>query len=229
MLISSLVFENCLMKVENTPQGPLKLLFETLANEAAHWNLSTEDIKQIGNTLQSYEQYCVQEYFKQHDHFRLIGQDNLRYYHPIKHIAICIESNDSVRDTILRAAAVFLTGSKPEFIFSSEAPISQQTQLCTSKLYKLIQGESAVLSERELIATICSGNYGRLRFSAAGNVSGNVATAAHERGIAIIDAPISTNGMIELAWYFREQSLSIDYHRYGNLGTRSREERADTV
>ena len=222
-------FENCRLEVENTPQGTLKPLFETVSSEAAHWNLSAEDIQQIGNTLQSYEQYCVQEYFKQHDHFRLIGQDNLRYYHPIKHIAICIESDDSVRDTILRAAAVMLTGSKPEFIFSQEAFISHQTQLCTSKLYKLIQGKSAVLSEQELIALIRTGNYGRLRFSAAGNVSRNVATAAHEFGIAIIDAPISANGMIELAWYFREQSLSIDYHRYGNLGTRSREDRSDTV
>ena len=201
----------------------------TLANEAAHWNLSAGDIKQIGNTLQTYEQYYEQEYFKRHDHFRLIGQDNLRYYHPIKNIAICIESDDSVRDTILRAAAVMLTGSKPEFIFSREAFISHQTQLCTSKLYKLIQGKSAVLSEQELIALIRTGNYGRLRFSAAGNVSRNVATAAHEFGIAIIDAPISANGMIELVWYFREQSLSIDYHRYGNLGTRSREDRSDTV
>jgi len=56
-----------------------------------------------------------------------------------------------------------------------------------------------------------------------------VAAAAHERGVAIIDAPISANGMIELAWYFRERSLSADYHRYGNLGTRSQEARSDTA
>jgi RHH-type proline utilization regulon transcriptional repressor/proline dehydrogenase/delta 1-pyrroline-5-carboxylate dehydrogenase len=54
-------------------------------------------------------------------------------------------------------------------------------------------------------------------------------TAAHQKGIAIIDVPVSVNGMIELAWYFREQSISVDYHRYGNLGHRSQEPRAATL
>ena len=112
-------FKNCRFDVKNTPQGPLKPLFETVSPmrlPTGTFRLKTYIRSAIH--FRSYEQYCVQEYCKQHDHFRLIGQDNLRYYHPIKHIAICIESVDSVRDTILRAAAVLLTGSKPEFIFS---------------------------------------------------------------------------------------------------------------
>ena len=32
-------------------------------------------------------------------------------------------------------------------------------------------------------------------------------------------------GRIELLWYLSEQSLSIDYHRYGNLGDRAAENR----
>jgi RHH-type proline utilization regulon transcriptional repressor/proline dehydrogenase/delta 1-pyrroline-5-carboxylate dehydrogenase len=34
---------------------------------------------------------------------------------------------------------------------------------------------------------------------------------------------------IELLHYLREQSLSIDYHRYGNLGAMSRESRAEVL
>ncbi|MFT5499753.1 MAG: RHH-type proline utilization regulon transcriptional repressor/proline dehydrogenase, partial [Kiritimatiellia bacterium] len=30
-------------------------------------------------------------------------------------------------------------------------------------------------------------------------------------------------------WYLREQSLSIDYHRYGNLGERATEARTETL
>ncbi len=33
-------------------------------------------------------------------------------------------------------------------------------------------------------------------------------------------------GRLELLWYVREQSISTDYHRYGNLGIRADEARA---
>ena len=34
-----------------------------------------------------------------------------------------------------------------------------------------------------------------------------------------------TEGRVELLWYVREQSISHDYHRYGNLGARASEAR----
>jgi RHH-type proline utilization regulon transcriptional repressor/proline dehydrogenase/delta 1-pyrroline-5-carboxylate dehydrogenase len=36
-------------------------------------------------------------------------------------------------------------------------------------------------------------------------------------------------GRIELLHYLREQSLSVDYHRYGNLGARGDEGRAPVL
>jgi RHH-type proline utilization regulon transcriptional repressor/proline dehydrogenase/delta 1-pyrroline-5-carboxylate dehydrogenase len=30
-----------------------------------------------------------------------------------------------------------------------------------------------------------------------------------------------TEGRIELLWYFKEQSICDNYHRYGNLGDRA--------
>ena len=52
---------------------------------------------------------------------------------------------------------------------------------------------------------------------------------AAETGQYIAATPVLPVGRIELLWYLREQSQSIDYHRYGNLGPRSDEERADTL
>ena len=37
--------------------------------------------------------------------------------------------------------------------------------------------------------------------------------------------PVLAAGRIELLWYLREQSISWDYHRYGNLGERANERR----
>jgi RHH-type proline utilization regulon transcriptional repressor/proline dehydrogenase/delta 1-pyrroline-5-carboxylate dehydrogenase len=54
-----------------------------------------------------------------------------------------------------------------------------------------------------------------------------VRRAAHEANVFIADAPVLAEGRIELLWYLREQSVSFDYHRYGNLGPRSGEARAE--
>ena len=46
-----------------------------------------------------------------------------------------------------------------------------------------------------------------------------------DSGIYLARAPVLAQGRVELLWYLREQSISIDYHRYGNLGIREGEER----
>jgi RHH-type proline utilization regulon transcriptional repressor/proline dehydrogenase/delta 1-pyrroline-5-carboxylate dehydrogenase len=47
--------------------------------------------------------------------------------------------------------------------------------------------------------------------------------AASQSAVHIIDAPVLANGRLELLHYLREIALSIDYHRYGNLGLREGE------
>ena len=48
-----------------------------------------------------------------------------------------------------------------------------------------------------------------------------VRRAVGDSGIYVADAPVLAEGRIELLWYLREQSISHDYHRYGNLGERT--------
>jgi RHH-type proline utilization regulon transcriptional repressor/proline dehydrogenase/delta 1-pyrroline-5-carboxylate dehydrogenase len=43
----------------------------------------------------------------------------------------------------------------------------------------------------------------------------------------VVSVPVSAEGRLELLWYLREQSISTDYHRYGNLGARADEARAE--
>ncbi len=51
--------------------------------------------------------------------------------------------------------------------------------------------------------------------------------AAGESGVCVVAAPVLAEGRVELLWYLEEQSLSIDYHRYGNLGSRAAEPRSE--
>jgi RHH-type proline utilization regulon transcriptional repressor/proline dehydrogenase/delta 1-pyrroline-5-carboxylate dehydrogenase len=47
--------------------------------------------------------------------------------------------------------------------------------------------------------------------------------------VVVMDAPVLVNGRIELLWNVREQSVSDDYHRYGNLGKRATEIRVEPL
>ena len=44
-----------------------------------------------------------------------------------------------------------------------------------------------------------------------------VRAAAHRSGVTVIDAPVLATGRLELRWYLREQTVSRELHRYGNL------------
>jgi RHH-type proline utilization regulon transcriptional repressor/proline dehydrogenase/delta 1-pyrroline-5-carboxylate dehydrogenase len=68
-----------------------------------------------------------------------------------------------------------------------------------------------------------------VRYAAPGRAPMPVLQAAGEQGIAVVSTPVSTEGRLELLWYVHEQSISTDYHRYGNLGVRADEPRATVM
>jgi RHH-type proline utilization regulon transcriptional repressor/proline dehydrogenase/delta 1-pyrroline-5-carboxylate dehydrogenase len=77
-------------------------------------------------------------------------------------------------------------------------------------------GMTAVIeSEAQLTERLRSGTFERLRVLAP--VSLDVRAAAHQAGVAVIDAPAVATGRLELRWYLREQTVSRVRHRYGNV------------
>jgi len=68
----------------------------------------------------------------------------------------------------------------------------------------------------------------RIRYLSRDSIPIAIRQAAANSFVFIADAPVICEGRIELLWYVLEQSMSIDYHRYGNLGTRGNEERSPT-
>ena len=69
----------------------------------------------------------------------------------------------------------------------------------------------------------------RLQQRAAELQTPPVLQAGAEAGECVVSVPVSSEGRLELLWYVQEQSISIDYHRYGNLGQRAAEERAGVL
>ena len=81
-------------------------------------------------------------------------------------------------------------------------------------------------SDAELALAVEDGQTDRVRFASATRVPEPVRLAAARAGCYLAMAPVVMEGRVELLWYVFEQSLCVDYHRYGNLGARAAENRA---
>ena len=88
------------------------------------------------------------------------------------------------------------------------------------KQIEFIEEDDAQLAE-----AIRAGRVERVRYAAPDRVPDEIRVAAAGALQYIADTPVSAHGRIELLWYFREQSISHVYHRYGNLGLRANEPR----
>jgi RHH-type proline utilization regulon transcriptional repressor/proline dehydrogenase/delta 1-pyrroline-5-carboxylate dehydrogenase len=85
---------------------------------------------------------------------------------------------------------------------------------------ELVEEDSATLADQ-----IRRGFVDRIRGLEGLKADAVVLQSCREAFVPIIDEPIIASGRIEPLWYLQEQSLSVDYHRYGNLGRRAGEMR----
>jgi len=183
-------------------------------------------IGRLRRAAASYAQAMAHEFAHDHDPFRLIGQDNLRRYLPVDGIRIRFQQEDGSFELIARVVAARIARCKATL---SAASASGRPEL--ELLQELTQdwgGELEFLEESdlELADAIRSERVPRIRYADASRVPDTVWRAAALGTTHLATAPVLCEGRIELLHYLREQSLSIDYHRYGNLGARADEARA---
>src|SRR5688500_13911298 len=186
------------------------------------------DARRIFKALTSYDRWWWEEFGREHDHFRLLGQDNIRRYLPFREIRVRVAEGDSLFDAVGRACAATVTGAR---VIVSSRP---GTQIAAVQLLDYLTDSWAGAIEfveesdeelADLIRNLPAHSPERIRYASKHRVPEMVRRAAAESGVYIADEPVLAAGRIELLWYLREQSISYDYHRYGNLGARAEENR----
>jgi RHH-type proline utilization regulon transcriptional repressor/proline dehydrogenase/delta 1-pyrroline-5-carboxylate dehydrogenase len=175
----------------------------------------------------SYERSQREEFGAEHDHFRLVGQDNVRRYLPVGSVRVRVHADDTPFDVFARACAAHVAGcgvvvSSPPGL---NAPAVRRLERVTDTWAASI--EFLEESDAELAAAIGRGQVDRVRYAAPERASLEVLEAGNRANGCIVSVPVSVEGRLELLWYVREQSISTDYHRYGNLGVRADEPRAE--
>jgi len=188
-----------------------------------------EEVARILAALTSFDHAAREEFRPAHDHFRLVGEDNFRRYLPFAAVRIRVHRDDSFFEVFARAAAACAAGCRvivsvpPE---AHSAPVRALDELTHSWAAQI---EFIEESDDELAAAIRDGHAERVRFAARMRVPRELRLTAAEAVVHLADTPVLAEGRIELLWYLREQSLSHAYHRYGNLGSRAGERRAEPM
>lgn len=213
-------WKKCEQPKPDSMQGQLLAVLED-------WNKrGVEAWKYLGAAISNYEKWWNEEFCLPHDHCSLVGQDNLRRYLPIRELRVRVVDGDSPFSIFARVVAARMVGCAITVSLPHGLDYRSLVRACEAS-----QDWAGVISfieesDEELAAAITHRQTDRVRYASPDRVPLIVRQAAAETQVYIADAPVSGNGRIELLWYVQEQSISFDYHRYGNLGSRAAEVRS---
>ncbi len=183
---------------------------------------------QLSKAVLSYDRFARDEILQTLDAFRLIGQDNLRRYLPLSHVRIRVSLADDLLGVLARIAAGLAADNR--VVVSHPPDVQVNFMEILEDLTRDLAGDIEIIEETDerLIKLIQRGQIERLRYASRSAVPLPLRIAANAQFVYIADSPVSPIGRIELLWYVQEQSISVDYHRYGNLGQRANQPRSQT-
>jgi RHH-type proline utilization regulon transcriptional repressor/proline dehydrogenase/delta 1-pyrroline-5-carboxylate dehydrogenase len=187
------------------------------------------EVARVLGAISNYDRWMREEFGQPHDHFRLLGEDNLRRYRPLREVRIRVHAADSLFEIFARACAAQAVGCRA--LISAPPDLDSKAVQTLDEFTDAWGGAIEFLEEtdEQLTAAIRGDEVERVRFAAPDRVPHLVRAAAAEAFVYLADGPVLAEGRVELLWYLREQSISDDYHRYGNLGARSSERRAEPL
>ena len=209
----------------------LRLLAEQLSSCPA---ITDDDRRRLRAAMSSFAYYQGGEFSQEHDAFRLIGQDNLRRYLVVREVRIRVHPDDDGFSILARVAAGSTAGCRLTISWDPQIDAASTARQVVDWLDTATDPWAAAIefveeSDSALAQVVRERGTQRIRVAGPQRVSDEVRLAAAETNTYIADAEVLGQGRVELLWYVEEQSISRNYHRYGNLGRRSDEDRAPVL
>lgn len=194
---------------------PVSDVVNSLTTYLAKLPLNTEQLGLFAGSTANYA-YWWKKMRQDTDPSQIVGQDNFFRYVPRKQVALRIGASALPIDALRSIAAALTCHTPIEVSFAPSSPLPW------GDLVPLIQAVEE--SDEEFQNRVRASKFERVRLLEKPTAS--LLDAAGETATFLIDAPVLANGRFELLHYLREVAISIDYHRYGNLGRREGEVRA---
>ncbi len=155
----------------------------------------------------SYVHAANTHFSREHNAASVRGQDNVFRYRPCPGIALRVAADATILDVASSCLAAELAGARVQL---SIAPHFAGPKDASSWGHPVSEERPQSLAARTQLS--------RVRVIGSREVELDAVSA--QTGAHIEDAPVLGVGRYELLHYVREQSLSIEFHRYGNLGIR---------
>ncbi len=180
-------------------------------------NLSVEELGTWYASICNYA-YWGKRFSEDHDPSQIVGQDNIFRYRPHQNLCFRMQDQDKPLDILRVLAAALSCDAKLTVSWSKDHSQLHIKEHLKNPLLHFIEE-----TDDQFLDKIKQGAYSRIRLIS--KPSDAVQQMASSTGCYLGIAPVLANGRFELLHHLREISLSIDYHRYGNLNVRESEPR----
>jgi len=206
--------------------GPLEQFLQWLSEAQTRFLIGPGTTSELKRAVASQRLAVEHEFSREHDTFRLVGQDNIRRYRAIRSVTIRVQSQAELRDALVAIAAAVAVGTQVTLSLQHDLHVATRETLESTADHLPGWVDPLEESDDELANRIREGHVNRLRWLRGYEAHSPVAVACAEQFVTSIAEPVLLEGRIECLRYLDEQSISHDYHRYGNLGRRASESRA---
>ncbi len=187
------------------------------------WGDFGQDAPELRKTvcaILSYLTHVEREFSREIDYANLRGQDNFLRHRPLGTILVRLHPEDSLFETLARIVAVRATDNHLR-VSLPPGMDTPATRFLYGREGLRLTGCAPLLKETDAQVIALISSIDRIRYAAPRRVPPAVFAAAAETGVFIARSPVLMEGRLELLHYYRQQSVSINYHRYGNLGFRA--------
>ena len=169
--------------------------------------------------VMSYLLNYEQEFSVERDYFKIDGQDNIFRYLPVGSVVVRVHENDSLFSVMARIAAVLITRNR--LIVSIPLDLDNDVvSFLRSDFGKQWVDHGKILFQSDDDLGQLLPDVDLVRYGGPNRVPQIIFEEAAKTGFYIARVPVLSEGRIELLQYLKEQSISHNYHRYGNLGMR---------
>lgn len=164
-------------------------------------------MRELVRRAEGYLHAAQQHFRRDHAQASVRGQDNIFRYRSCPQICIRVARDAKLLDVASSCLAAEIAGARVELSIEKSWPGPKDASLWGHP----VREETAGALQTRTHLT---------RVRVVGSREAELDQVCRETGAHIEDAQVLGVGRFELLHYLREQSLSVEYHRYGNLGAR---------
>ncbi|MDG2397071.1 MAG: bifunctional proline dehydrogenase/L-glutamate gamma-semialdehyde dehydrogenase [Flavobacteriaceae bacterium] len=173
-------------------------------------DLEFKIFEKISNTVINYYWWMKSYFLLEDDQSKILGQDNyLIYKKGVKPFMIRINEFDNLEDVLKIICASIICQSNPVISVSQKWNFLDDLMEFKNRFNIYIEKEKKMFKHFNKVCFVRVLNTKNLELDTIKNISNN--------GLSIVGHKPYINGRFELLWYLQEQSISENFHRYGNL------------